>query len=62
MRVVIVFIGDENGCTRDYTLADGSDMDLAEAVVNAIQRSAFIPAELNGVPVAIKGSLPVTVK
>jgi TonB family protein len=62
VRVVVTFIVDEKGCTRDYVLAEGSDMELAEAVVNALQRSAFIPAELDGIPVPIKGSIPVTVK
>jgi outer membrane biosynthesis protein TonB len=62
VRVVVDFIVDEQGCTRDYTLAEGTDQELASAGVYAIQQSAFVPAELNGEPVPVKVRLPFTVR
>jgi hypothetical protein len=61
VRVVIEFIVDEQGCTRDYSLFEGTDQDLFRAGVDAIQQSAFVPAELNGDLVAVKVSLPLKI-
>ena len=62
VRIVVEFVVDEKGCTRDYRLAEGSDLKLAAAAIKAIQDSAFIPAQLDGIPVPLKGSLPITVR
>ena len=59
--VRLEFVVDTAGHPSDFTIPSGADRDLAEAVVDAVKRWQFTPAQRDGAPVAAKVILPVRV-
>lgn len=59
--VQLEFVVDESGKPGAFSIKSTTDEDLATAVVQAVKQWRFIPAETNGVPVATKVLLPVSV-
>jgi protein TonB len=59
--VQLEFTVDAQGKTAAFSIKSAPDEVLAKAVVEAVKRWRFQPAESNGVPVATKVLLPVKV-
>jgi len=59
--VRVEFVVDTTGHPSDFTIKSASDRDLAAAVVDAVKRWEFTPAQRNGAPVATRVILPVRV-
>lgn len=59
--VQLEFVVNENGHPVNFSVKSSPDSALAETVVSAVKRWRFKPAERDGVPVATKVALPVTI-
>ena len=59
--VVLEFVVDAEGKTAGFSIKSATDDVLATAVVKAVKQWRFLPAEVDGKPVATKVSLPVKV-
>jgi TonB family protein len=59
--VQLEFVVDETGMPGAFSVKSTTDEDLAAAVVKAVKKWRFQPAESKGVPVATKVALPVKI-
>ena len=59
--VQLEFVVDAQGKPAEFTITSASDEVLATAVVKAVKQWRFLPAEVNGKPVATKVALPVKI-
>ena len=60
-KVEVEFIVDQSGKPESVAVKSAADEALASAVVDAVKKWKFKPAERNGIPVATKVVLPVKV-
>ncbi len=58
-KVVVRLHLDEKGSLTKTDVMDGSDPMFVSAVLDALKKSKFRPARVNGVPVACRANLPV---
>ena len=59
--VHLEFVVDAVGKPADFSIKSATDEVLATAVLKAVKQWRFLPAELNGKPVATRVALPVKV-
>lgn len=59
--VQLEFVVDASGMPGAFSITFATDDVLAKAVVEAVKQWRFLPAESDGVPVATRVALPVTV-
>lgn len=59
--VELEFVVDSTGKPADLIVKSTPDKSLGSDVVDAVKQWRFLPAKLNGVPVATKVSLPVKI-
>ncbi len=59
--VLLEFVVDAAGKPAEFSIKSASDDVLATAVVKAVKQWRFLPAELDGKPVATKVALPVRI-
>ena len=59
--VQLEFVVDAEGKPAEFRIKSASDEMLATAVVQAVKQWRFLPAEINGKPVATKVGLPVKI-
>lgn len=59
--VQLEFVVDAQGMPADFSFRSATDPELAAAVVLAVKKWRFQPAESNGVPVATKVLLPIRI-
>ena len=59
--VQLEFVVDAQGKPTDFSIKSTTDEVLAKVVVNAVKQWRFLPAEVNGKPVATKVALPVKI-
>jgi protein TonB len=59
--VQLEFVVDVDGKPGAFSIKSASDEMVAKAVVEAVKQWRFLPAEINGKPVATKVALPVNV-
>lgn len=59
--VHLEFVVDAAGKPADFSIKSATDDVLATAVLKAVKQWRFLPAELNGKPVATRVALPVKV-
>jgi TonB family protein len=59
--VQLEFVVDAEGKPAEFSIKSASDDVLATAVVKAVKQWRFLPAEINGKPVATKVALPVKI-
>ena len=59
--VQLEFVVDAAGKPAEFSIKSATDDVLATAVVKAVKQWRFLPAEVDGKPVAMKVSLPVRV-
>lgn len=59
--VQLEFVVDAEGKPAEFSIKSASDEVLATAVVKAVKQWRFLPAEINGKPVATKVALPVKI-
>lgn len=59
--VKLEFVVDAAGKPSEFSITSASDEVLATAVVKAVKQWRFLPAEVNGKPVATRVALPVKV-
>ncbi|MBL9198989.1 MAG: energy transducer TonB [Opitutaceae bacterium] len=59
--VQLEFLVDAKGRTDDFSVLSSTDDELTKAVLDAVKQWRFLPAVVDGTPVARKVSLPVKV-
>jgi TonB family protein len=59
--VQLEFVVDEKGKPARFSITSATDEVLAQTVVAAVKQWRFLPAEIDGKPVATKVSLPVRI-
>ena len=59
--VQLEFVVDAEGKPTEFSIKSATDDVLATAVIKAVKQWRFLPAEVNGKPVATKVGLPVKI-
>jgi TonB family protein len=59
--VQLEFVVDATGKTAEFSIKSATDDVLAMAVVKAVKQWKFLPAEIDGKPIATKVALPVKI-
>jgi len=59
--VQLEFLVDANGKPADFSIKSTTDDMLASVVISAVKKWRFLPAEVDGKPVATKVTLPVKI-
>jgi protein TonB len=60
-KVQLEFLVDTTGKPSEITVKSSPDFMLSDAVVDAVKQWEFVPAHVNGAPVATKVELPVEI-
>ena len=61
-RVFVQFVVNVDGVPEDLVIVKSLHHELDEAALNAVAKARFEPGKKNGDPVAVKMSLPVTIR
>lgn len=61
-HVVLSVLIDKSGRVRDISVLESDGEAFTQAAIKAIMTSSFIPAKIDGTPVAVKLKLPITFK
>ena len=61
-EVVLSVLIDKTGKVRDIKVLSADDDAFTQAAIAAVLASSFIPAKIDGNPVAVKLKLPITFK
>lgn len=58
-EIVLLLLIDEKGILKNIEVLKSDDFGFTESAINAIKRSTFIPANINGKPVSSKARLTI---
>ena len=61
-RVIVVFVVDKQGQVEDATVSRGLGYGCDEVSLEAVRQAQFVPGRLEGEPVKVRMSLPITFK
>jgi len=61
-RVILSVLIDKTGRVRSITVLESNGEEFDQAAIKAIMASSFIPARIDGNPVAVRLKLPITFK